>query len=53
MRHTNRHGDAQRLRKMHPARNEIIVRTGLRIRGGVQYWGSTPAGLLCDWRQKG
>jgi len=27
------------VREMRPARNEIIVCTGLRIRGGVQYWG--------------
>ena len=38
---------------MRPARNEIIVCTGLRTRGGVQYWGSVSTGLLCDRRQKG
>ena len=38
---------------MRPARNEIIVCTGLATRGGQQLWGSTAAGLLCDRRQKG
>ena len=38
---------------MRPARTEIIVCTGLRTRGGVQYWGSVSTGLLCDRRQKG
>ena len=41
------------VREMRPARNEIIVCTGLRTRGGVQYWGSTVTGLLCDRRQRG
>ena len=41
------------VRAMRPARNEIIVCTGLKTRGGVQYWGSTSTGLLCDRRQKG
>ena len=41
------------VKEMRPLRNEIIVCTGLRTRGGVQYWGSASTGLLCDRRQKG
>ena len=43
--------DVQALR---PARNEIIMCTGLSIRGsGIQYWGSVASGLLCDRKQRG
>ena len=39
---------------LRPERNEIIICTGLRIRGaGVQYWGSIATGLFCDRKQKG
>ena len=38
---------------MRPERNEVIVCTGLKTRGGVQYWGSVSTGLLCDRKQKG
>ncbi|MDE0150827.1 MAG: hypothetical protein OXM58_20915 [Rhodospirillaceae bacterium] len=39
---------------LRPARNEIIVCTGLSIRGsGIQYWGSVATGLLCDRKQRG
>ena len=41
------------VREMRPACTEIIICTGLRTRGGVQYWGSLSTGLLCDRRQKG
>lgn len=41
------------IRDMRPARNEIIVCTGLRTRGGVQYRGSTVTGLPCDRKQPG
>ena len=41
------------VREMRPERSEIIVCTGLKTRGGVQYWGSTSTGLLCDRKQKG
>ncbi len=41
------------VREMRPARNEIIICTGTRSRGGVQYWGSVSAGLFCDRRQRG
>jgi len=41
------------VKEMRPARTEIIVCTGLRIRGGVQYWGSVSTGLFCTRKQKG
>ena len=31
----------------------VIICTGTRFRGGVQYWGSVSAGLFCDRRQRG
>ena len=41
------------VKEMRPARNEIIVCTGLRTRGGQQLWGSIAAGLFCDRKQRG
>ena len=41
------------VKEMRPALNEIIVCTGLKTRGGVQYWGSISTSLFCDRRQKG
>ena len=41
------------VRELRPARNEIIVCTGLRSKGGVQYWGSHAMGLGLDRRQRG
>ena len=41
------------VKEMRPAPNEIIVCTGLKSRGGVQYWGSVSTSLFCDRRQKG
>ena len=41
------------VKEMRPARNEIIVCTGLRTRGGVQVWGDIATGLFHDRRQKG
>ena len=38
---------------MRPARNEIIVCTGLRLRGGVQYWGWCAMGIGVDRKQRG
>ena len=39
---------------LRPERNEIIICTGLRIKGaGVQYWGSIASGLFCDRKQRG
>ena len=40
--------------KMRPARDEIIVATGLRLRHcSVQYWGAWAMGILVERRQKG
>ena len=41
------------VRAMRPERNEIIVCTGLKSRGGVQYWGWIAMGLGIDRKQKG
>ena len=41
------------VRAMRPERNEVIVCTGLKTRGGVQYWGWIAMGLGIDRRQKG
>ena len=42
------------VKEMRPARNEIIVCTGLSIRNcGVQYWDCLATGLFHDRRQKG
>ena len=41
------------VKEMRPARNEIIVCTGLRTRGGVQVWGDIATGLFHDRKQKG
>ena len=41
------------VRKMRPERNEIIVCTGLRNRGGVQYWGWIAMGIGVDRKQRG
>ena len=38
---------------LRPERTEIIVCTGVKTRGGVQFWGSVATGLLCDRKQKG
>ena len=38
---------------MRPERNEVIVCTGLKTRGGVQYWGWIAMGLGIDRKQKG
>ena len=38
---------------MRPARTEIIVCTGLRTRGGRQYWGDIATSIFHDRRQKG
>ncbi len=51
-----RHALASReeVKEMRPARNEIIVCTGLSIRNcGVQYWSVGATGLFHDRRQKG
>ena len=40
------------IRKLRPARTEIIICTGLRIKGGVQIWGDIATGLFVDRKQK-
>ena len=38
---------------MRPARTEIVICTGFRIKGaGVQLWGDVATGLFCDRKQK-
>ena len=40
--------------KMRPARDEIIIATGVKHRGsGVQIWGWRAMGIFTDRRQKG
>ena len=40
--------------KMRPARDEIIIATGVKQRGsGVQYWGYRALGIFTDRRQRG
>ena len=41
------------VRQMRPDRTEIIICTGLRIKGGVQLWGDIATGMFCDRKQKG
>ena len=40
------------VKKLRPARTEIIICTGLRIRGGIQLWGDIATGLFCDRKQR-
>ena len=40
------------VQQMRPARTEIIICTGLRIKGGIQIWGDIATGLFCDRKQK-
>ena len=40
--------------KMRPARDEIIIATGIKLRdSGVQLWGWRAMGIFADRRQKG
>ena len=40
--------------KMRPARDEIIIATGIKLRGsGVQLWGWRALGFFTDRRQRG
>ena len=41
------------VRKLRPARTEIIICTGLRIKGGIQIRGDIATGLFVDRKQKG
>ena len=40
------------VKDMRPARNEIIVCTGLHTKGGVQIWGDLSTGLFIERRQR-
>lgn len=45
---------AKAVEKMRPARDEIIIATGIKRRGsGVQLWGWRAMGIFTDRRQKG
>lgn len=37
---------------MRPARNEIIICTGLHVKGGVQIWGDLSTGLFVQRKQR-
>jgi len=41
------------VKEMRPARTEIIICTGLRIKGGIQLWGDIATSMFHDRRQKG
>ena len=44
----------EEVKEMRPARNEIIVCTGLSIKNcGVQFWDALSTGMFHDRRQKG
>ena len=40
------------VQKLRPARTEIIICTGLRIKGGIQIWGDIATGFFVDRKQK-
>ena len=43
----------QAVRKMRPARDEIIVATGINLRNsGIQLWGDLATGLFAERRQR-
>lgn len=45
---------AKAVEKLRPARDEIIIATGVKRRGsGVQYWGYRALGIFTDRRQRG
>ena len=45
---------AQAVEKMRPARDEIIIATGVKRRGsGLQLWGWRAMGIFVDCRQRG
>ena len=42
------------VKQMRPARDEIIIATGIKLRNcGVQYWGYRALGIFVERRQKG
>ena len=40
------------VREMRPARDEIIICTGVTIKGGAQIWGSYATGLFVERKQR-
>ena len=40
------------VKEMRPERTEIIICTGLSIKGGIQYWGVFACGLFHERRQR-
>ncbi len=41
------------VKELRPGRTEIIICTGLRVRGGIQLWGDIATSMFHDRRQKG
>ena len=40
------------VKELRPGRTEIIICTGLRVRGGIQLWGDIATSMFHDRRQK-
>ena len=40
------------VQRLRPQRNEIIIATGVRVDGGIQYWGSWACGLFANGRHR-
>ena len=40
------------VKAIRPARNEIVIATGVKKKGGIQVWGDLATGLFADRRQK-
>ena len=40
------------VKEMRPGRDEIIICTGVTIKGGAQYWGSYATGLFVERKQR-
>ena len=37
---------------MRPGRAEIIICTGVTIKGGIQYWGALATGMFVERKQR-
>ena len=40
------------VKAMRPRRDEIIICTGVTIKGGIQYWGSLATGMFVERKQR-
>ena len=40
------------VRRLRPARDEIIIATGISVDGGIQYWGEWSCGLFANGRHR-